>query len=344
MSLKSIRALAPAAGATLLLLACASSASAAVVPANDNWGIINRNVIGAADAQLRTGPAAPPFGKGSLNLSVANNVSKIAYGNESDFAGQPVSGLTAVGFQVFTTGENSALANPNMPSITFEINPNGAGGTTTTFSSLVFTPAANSPSNAWSPYIDATTTGFWGLTGSQFNSPATAANCGLNGPRCTFAQVQAFLATGAGATIFNAEITKGRDFEWHGAVDGLVVNNTTYDFELPTNTGPAGPAGPAGAPGPAGPAGPAAQTSAPKVCHGADLRTIHAPSRKGEKFLSARATLRDRALKVRGRSITVDLRSQPEGNYNVKITSRYRRPSGKTRTVKTTRHVSVACA
>ena len=90
MSLKSIRALAPTVGAMLLLVACASSASAAVVPANDNWGIINRNVIGAADAQLRTGPAAAPFGKGSLNLSVANNASKISYGNESDFNGQPV--------------------------------------------------------------------------------------------------------------------------------------------------------------------------------------------------------------------------------------------------------------
>ena len=203
-----------------------------------HWGTIDRNTIGAADAQYRTGPfgsfgvaGQPPFGNGSLNLSVASANDKIAFGNEVDFFGNPVAGLTQVGYQVFTTGENSGLGNPNMPSIAFEINPHGAGGTSTTFSTMVFTPAANSAPDAWSPYIDATTTGFWGLTGSQFNSPATAANCGLNGPRCSFADLKTFLATGTGATIDTAELSKGRDFEWHGAVDGFRINNQVFNFE-----------------------------------------------------------------------------------------------------------------
>jgi hypothetical protein len=118
-----------------------------------------------------------------------------------------------------------------MPSISFEIDPNGAGGTTTGYSTLVWLPAANSPANQWSGYLDATTEGFWGLTGGQFNSPPTAANCGINGPRCSFAEVQAFLATGTGAEILTAGISKGRDFAWQGAVDGLRINGTTYDFE-----------------------------------------------------------------------------------------------------------------
>ena len=148
-----------------------------------------------------------------------------------------VSALTAVGFNVFTTAENSqtpvvpANGTLNMPGITFEINPHGAGLSSTTYSSLVFMPAANSTSNRWSGYIDATTTGLWGLTGSAFNSPATTANCGINGPRCTFAQVQAFLATGSGATIYSVAVTKGRDYAWQGAVDGLRINGTIYDFE-----------------------------------------------------------------------------------------------------------------
>ena len=43
--------------------------------------------------------------------------------------------------------------------------------------------------------------------------------------------MKAFLATGTGATIYTAQVTKGRDFAWQGAVDGLVINDTTYDFE-----------------------------------------------------------------------------------------------------------------
>jgi hypothetical protein len=46
--------------------------------------------------------------------------------------------------------------------------------------------------------------------------------------------------------------------------------------------------------------------------------------RKGEKFLSARATLRSKSLNVRGRSIQVDLRNKPAGNYNVHIVAQYR--------------------
>ncbi len=213
-------------------------AGANAVYGGPHWGMIDRNVIGSPVADLRAGPngsfgiaGQPPFGVGSLGIEVADSTAKVVFGDEVDFYNMNVADLTAVGFYVFTTGENSALGVNNMPSITFEINPHHAGATTTGYSSLVFTPGANSASNAWSPYIDATTTGFWGLTGSQFNSPASLANCGIDGPLCTFAQVKAFLATGTGATIFSVAVTKGRDYAWQGAVDGLRVNGFFYDFE-----------------------------------------------------------------------------------------------------------------
>jgi hypothetical protein len=204
---------------------------------NPEWGVVDRNVIESAVSALRGGPyvpgssGTPPFGVGSLGINVGNPNEKASFGNEVDFAGDEVADLAEVGYRVYTTGENNGLGNPNMPSITFEIDPNGAGGTSTGFSSLVWIPSANSTSNQWSGYIDATSDGFWGLTGSQFNSPATAENCGLNGPRCTFDQIQDFLATGTGATIYNAQVTKGRDFAFHGAVDGLRINETVFDFE-----------------------------------------------------------------------------------------------------------------
>ena len=206
---------------------------------NPEWAQVDRNTIGSPVAALRagpfSGPVQPPFGSGSLGLTVASNTEKASFGNEVDFIGDDVSALTQVGYRVFTTTENNAAAPPdtvNMPSITFEIDPNGAGGTTTNFSSLVWAPAHNSGPNLWSGYIDATTSGFWGLTGTQFNSPATAANCGLDGPRCSFTDVQGFLASGTGAKIFTAAVNKGRDsFPWSGAVDGLRINDIVYDFE-----------------------------------------------------------------------------------------------------------------
>jgi hypothetical protein len=206
----------------------------------------------------------------------------------------------------------------------------------------VYTPAANSPANRWSPFIDATTSGFWGLTGTQFNSPATAANCGLDGPRCSFDQVKALLAN---ATIYTAQITKGRDFAWHGAVDGLVINDTTIDFE-PT-TGPAGATGATGATGAMGAAAPAsavAGISATHTCTGSKLRVLHAAARPAERLVNVRASMGSKKLKVAGRRISVDLAGKPQGTYNVRITSRYRRGSGKIRTVTLTRSLRVACA
>jgi hypothetical protein len=194
-----------------------------------NWGVINRNTIHSPTVELRSGPFDAPEGDGSLNIAVADGTEKAAYGNEIDFAGKPLN-LTDVGFHVYTTGENNDAPADNMPSIAFEIDPN-LSSTPTNYSSLVYTPV-KSASNAWSGYIDATSTGWWGLTGSAFNSPATQENCGLNGPRCTFDQVMDLLDDGgAAATIISAGVSKGRDYEFHGAVDGLRINDTVFDFE-----------------------------------------------------------------------------------------------------------------
>jgi hypothetical protein len=201
-----------------------------------NWGVQNRNTIGSPGAFLRSGPFNPPNGNGSLNLVVAGGapatpigqLEKAAYGNEIDFTGNLVQNLNAVGFRVFTTGENitGGGGTPNMPSITIEVDPNRETSTSG-FSSLVFNPP-NSAANQWSPYIDATTTGLWGGTGAAFAGQP----CDQNGARCSFADLKAFLNDGGEpATIFTVGITKGRDFSWQGAVDGLRINNTVYDFE-----------------------------------------------------------------------------------------------------------------
>jgi hypothetical protein len=192
---------------------------------------VNRNTIGSPSAFLRSGPANPPLGKGALNFNVRDGQEEAAWGNEADsFAGGLFNNLTAVGFRVYTTGENVAVggASANMPSISFEVDPN-VNGKSSNYSSLVFMPN-NTTANQWSGYIDATsdTAGFWGGTGGAF----TGTKCDINGTRCTFSELQDYLDDGGDpATILTASITKGRDFAWNGEIDGLRINDTVYDFE-----------------------------------------------------------------------------------------------------------------
>ncbi|MFD5624172.1 hypothetical protein [Streptomyces yangpuensis] len=113
-----------------------------------------------------------------------------------------------------------------MPNITFEINPNLAAAATT-YSSLVWLPPASPVTNAWSGYLDATTTGTWFLTGSA----GTATGCNLATPY-PFPQLKTALNDGgAQPTLYTTAVGKGRDNMWIGAVDGLRINKTIYDFE-----------------------------------------------------------------------------------------------------------------
>jgi hypothetical protein len=102
-----------------------------------------------------------------------------------------------------------------------------AYGNETDYSSAVFMPA-NSPANVWSPYIDATATGFWGLTGGAF----AGTTCDINGARCSFEQLMDYLDDGGEPPrILSVAVGKGRDYAWAGAVDGLRVGDTVIDFE-----------------------------------------------------------------------------------------------------------------
>ena len=47
---------------------------------------------------------------------------------------------------------------------------------------------------------------------------------------CTLAQIKAFVPD-ALTIAPTAQVTKGRDYGWHGAVDGLQINDDLFDFE-----------------------------------------------------------------------------------------------------------------
>ena len=92
-----------------------------------------------------------------------------------------------------------------------------------TSSSSRTTPSAR----GWSVYIDATTTGLWFGTGSQFAADAIVTPC-------TWAEL---LTTSTTTTTCRRRSCtrsgspRASTQAWHGAVDGLRVGDTIYDFE-----------------------------------------------------------------------------------------------------------------
>lgn len=197
-----------------------------------NWSLIDRNSIGNFVGALRAGPSseafgaseAPPLGVGSLGLQTGSANDKIAWGNQVDYAGDLLSSLTTVKFDVFTTGENIANGGGavNLPGVTFEIDPSGPTNTARlNYSSLVYVPVAAQA--GWSTQ-DASTARQWFLTG---DAGIGSCNQGSDG-YCTLSEVKAKFPN---ATVFTVAFGKGRDYAFTGAVDKLVLNSTTYDFE-----------------------------------------------------------------------------------------------------------------
>jgi hypothetical protein len=218
-------------GASLVALAAGPVKS-------EHWGVVTRNTIGSPVAELRDGPfvpvpgpaGAPPYGKGSLGLSVAapaGAVEKVDFGNEVDFFGDSVLDLQQVGFHVFQTGENALISPGNMPNIRFEIDPNLNLLPTSNYSTLVWLPDPAPVVNQWSGYLDATSSGEWYLTGGA----GTTSGC-HQGNLCTFADLMLALNDGGDPpTILSVAVGKGRDNRWTGAIDGFRINDTIFDFE-----------------------------------------------------------------------------------------------------------------
>jgi hypothetical protein len=209
------------------------------VAQSQHWGVITRNTIGSPVAALRDGPfvtgtnGSPPYGNGSLGIEVANHATsesnpaeKVDFGNEVDFRGENFLQLDRVGFQVFQTSENVGYGGgTNLPGLRFEIDPN-LSSVSDNYTVAVWQPdpVPITSLNRWSPYLDATTTGNWYLTGGE-------THCTQATP-CSFADLQTSLDDGGSTpSILTVAVSKGRDNLWAGAVDGLRLNQYVYDFE-----------------------------------------------------------------------------------------------------------------
>jgi hypothetical protein len=108
-----------------------------------------------------------------------------------------------------------------MPSIALEVNPSGPSGMGPTYSTLVWMPEAAAVVNGWTDHIDATN-GDWRYTGA-----AGAESGCTQATYCTLRQAKDAFRD---ATL-SVAVSKGRDHSWQGAVDGLRIDDTVYDFE-----------------------------------------------------------------------------------------------------------------
>ncbi|MDH2430507.1 hypothetical protein [Sphaerisporangium sp. TRM90804] len=168
----------------------------------------------------------PPYGIGSLGL-IADSTDKITFGNETDFAELSISDITTLSYWAYA-GAGSAEA-VTVPSLTIEVDPNvGASD----YSTLVYLPdTSTSPSapatrlaNTWQQY-DADAAGSqWYATGAT----GVLINCTIASP-CTFDELKTRLPDAV--ITLSLAFTVGPDAPFIGAIDGLQVNNTIYDFE-----------------------------------------------------------------------------------------------------------------
>jgi hypothetical protein len=325
--------------AAVCALAAPAAAQAATVPVqqlNGEFGATNSSVFKSPDG-VRFGvyPDAGRIG-GSLEYDGAN--------------GQPFSSLTALGYtyQYNTSDDDPATGGPTTagsmaaPYLRVFLDSNGDGQ----FDHDVL--------------FDATLCATQLVTENEDHAVDVTAQtvrvdddaCGPAPGTTTFAAAQAAHATD---TIVGIVVTQGFSggHDASANVRNLTVNGTTFAFDV------APPPGvvtqtitrivqvPVTAPAPAPAAGVLGEQVS-RTCRGATLRRIHAPTRKGERFLRVNAALLTatglRSLRAQGRTVTVDLRNRPEANYNVRLIARYRTKSGHVRRVVTRRNLSVACS
>lgn len=195
-------------------------------PPTNNWVIYTRATT-PGTATFRSGPASPPLGIGSLELSTTPSTDKV-FAFNFDHIGTRLADIDAISYETYrTTGSAQQLASLNM-----EIDSNGSapGG----FSTLVFEPVYNTDQGAvvsgqWQPW-DAFNGGIWWSTrpidgqcaGATSACDKTWAEIVANNPNATILG-----GFGVNQGSGNAGLVT--------AVDALTLgasgSTTTYDFE-----------------------------------------------------------------------------------------------------------------
>lgn len=190
-----------------------------------SWGELTRNEYGSPTA--RTGTHSPEWdGNGALILATADGTEKAEYATTS-LAGLKIADISTLTYQQFVTDGDFGISPENAINIQIEVNPKVAGKT---YSSLVYNPGIVTAVNAWG-LVDAAAVGT-GNTGWYFSNGAVAeaTGCGQGAGQhfCSLAEVKT--AAPEAEVSFSFGLGKGRDRQFQGAADDLILNGTVYDF------------------------------------------------------------------------------------------------------------------
>jgi hypothetical protein len=207
---------------------------------SSKWGTILRNTTGQPTAALRGGPYGrsgpsslaatipPPYGVGSLAILVGTTTQKIDFGNETIFAGLPLRTIDVLKYWIFVGQDVPNVS--GLPIISIEANPRAAG---VGYTSLNYGPPLSMPpsrpstvfSNTWQQYDASGAGSGWYATNGTIQA---LTGCTQVTP-CSFATLKSKLPNAV--VSLSIGISVGPSSTFVGAVDGLQINNTVYDFE-----------------------------------------------------------------------------------------------------------------
>jgi len=212
----------------------------AAASASSTWGVIPRNTTGEPTAALRGGPYGrrgpsslsatipPPYGIGSLGILVGTPAEKIDFGNETIFGGLPLRDINVLKYWIYAGEDVPDIL--GFPIISIEVNPRRAG---ITYTSLNYVPALSTPPsrpstvlpNTWQQYDAGGAGSGWYATNGTIRA---LTGCNQITP-CSFTILKSRLPDAI--VSLSIGISAGSGAAFAGAVDGLQINRTVFDFE-----------------------------------------------------------------------------------------------------------------
>lgn len=203
-----------------------------VRPSNmQGWTFINDQTDGAGNGTIVNGPATPPLGVGSVQLTTSTG-SDGQMISKSTNLGMKLSDINNLKYSTFQATTN--VSNATALALQFNVDQNVTDTDNSYQGRIIYEPYNNNggvvPKGTWNQW-DAFSGGnakWWFSKSSKFGG-----NCPQAAP-CTLSSIIALYPSigihpTLGAVIFKAG--SGWTDAFSGNVDALTINNTTYDFE-----------------------------------------------------------------------------------------------------------------
>jgi hypothetical protein len=228
----------------LPLVAKAANATTTITPTNFNAVFNRSDVRPVSSYNFVTGPANPPLGVGSLELSTVDSNGKQQH-LETQQQGSAVANVDSMSYSTYRHGTSTALPVQD-PAINMEIFTSGSSGYTTLVFEPVYNidqgPVVNDTWQNWDAYNGGTA--IWWSTHDLYDTNNVLVACNPNGalaatPACAgklFVPFSVIQTAFPNATIISYGVNQGSGNPGLLAnVDALSIgingNTTTYDFE-----------------------------------------------------------------------------------------------------------------